>query len=168
MGDRANVVLMLEQQWISPDNVVKVPLFIYSHWGGVGSQIAGIAAGLRNSRERWGDDSYFTRIFVQSALEAMGAQPERATGFGLGLCPSDNEHPYAVVDQHLQVVWVQADVPTSMSTWQSDAIVTAGGRPLAMTFDEFIAFASGCSDLDEWYDLMAQAVDSKAREGASS
>lgn len=66
-------------------------LYIYTHWDGPERLLGALtdAVASEPARARVGDDEYFTRIVVQRTLNDLGADPNRDTGYGLGVTIPD-------------------------------------------------------------------------------
>lgn len=92
MGDRSNLYLKNGDHGVG----------VYSHWAGVGMAGAALRV-LANPafKARLGDPSYATRIAIQTALEALGADATQETGFGVwssATGPDDNGYRFLVID----------------------------------------------------------------------
>lgn len=95
MGDRANIVIRQQDQAI----------YLYSHWGGEDMPDT-LARALIHGQSRWNDETYLARII----FNAMTAGDETSTtGFGIGVYPSDNGHPFLVVDSERGTVSVHPE-----------------------------------------------------------
>jgi len=85
------------------------PLVLYTHWSGSELPDA-VADGLRASRPRWEDDSYFARIVIHKVLDTLGAKPDEECGFGLSVGRlDDNSYPIIVLHQQSKTVHVVSE-----------------------------------------------------------
>ena len=85
MGSRGNI------QVIQSDGEV----WLYTHWGGYALKES-VAAALERGQDRWGDETYLTRILFCSLLNPDDLYA--TTGFGIGCSIGDNEYPVVVVN----------------------------------------------------------------------
>ncbi len=103
MGDRANIVLRQQDQHI----------YLYTHWDGEELPET-LRQGLIRGQSRWDDETYLGRVLFD---EMVKDDKDGVTGFGIGVYPSDNEHPYLVVDATGGTVSVHSDMPgTGLAT----------------------------------------------------
>ena len=86
MGDRGNIVLMYPER--------DEGIFLYTHWAGSDLERT-LAMALERGHSRWGDPDYLARVIF---CEMIRGDVTGLTGYGIGLAPSDNGHPYLVVD----------------------------------------------------------------------
>lgn len=86
MGDRANIVIV-------PGWEPRLPVYLYTHWGGEGLPEK-VSLAL-SPQQRWDDASYLARI-VFDVLK--GGDAEGFTGFGISAVLTDNEHHLLVLD----------------------------------------------------------------------
>lgn len=99
MGDQGNIAVQFDG-----DTTNRV--WFYTHWRGCEMDLI-IAAALARGEGRWDDEQYLPRIIFCEMLaksDVLGT-----TGFGLGLEPGDNEHPFRVVDLKSQTVYQEGD-----------------------------------------------------------
>ena len=94
MGDRANVVI---QNGEDPD------LYLYTHWNGDHLPSV-LQRALRRGESRWDEDHYLARIIFCSMVEG---DMDGLTGFGIGTCRGDYNHPDLVVNTRDQAVTVR-------------------------------------------------------------
>ena len=120
MGDRANIVIK------SRVHMQYVPLFIYSHWDGLGGMFEKLKKAMQR-KQRWHDESYLTRIIFETVLSR---DPGSENGFGIGLSMPDNQYPFLVVDVNEQSIYLVGE--------DEDGEFDPGMRPIkSWTFEEF-------------------------------
>jgi hypothetical protein len=98
MGDRANIILRLEQSYTGDS---RTDLYLYSHWGGEEFTTTDLAKALEAAKGRWDDEPYFNRIVIQSVFADLA---DSETGGGIALYEGDNEHPIVTVDRAAKTV----------------------------------------------------------------
>jgi hypothetical protein len=105
MGDRANIKIIEENNG---------QLYFYTHW--YGEDLPKILAkALDRGRDRWGDESYLSRIIFS---EMIKNDVEDNTGFGISTYRGDYEYSDLVVDMGNLTVSTRKDE--------------------SLTFDEFV------------------------------
>jgi len=96
MGDRANVVIIADDEEIEANRAV----FLYGHWSG--SELPEDLKRALDRKERWDDPQYLSRIIFEEMIPA--SQRGAETGFGITTTMGDNEYPLLVVDCPRQVI----------------------------------------------------------------
>lgn len=137
MGDRSNVVLILEdkieKRWqrFAPEGK-SVPqsgkvgrqaspaLWLYSHWGGEGFRDVSSAVALKASKSRWSDPSYMGRIFIDSMFVNCRDQEY---GGGVSFGPADNDgYAYRVIHLPSRMTWLTDEdceaIPGTMRSFE--------------------------------------------------
>lgn len=93
MGDRGNVAIIQE----NGDQI-----WLYSHWGG--TQLpARVQLGLKASKPRWDDESYFTKIMLGRLVPNDNWMEE--TGYGISGTVQDGAGRIVVVDSKNKIVY---------------------------------------------------------------
>ena len=97
MGDRAMAEIKVEDG----------SLYFYTHWTGHRLQ-ADAEAALAKALPRLGDDSYATKIVLDSLIESSGAR-DQETGAGIMLGPNaedeyNSDSPSVIIDLVLGIV----------------------------------------------------------------
>jgi len=83
MGDRSNIGIR------QGENI----LFIYGHWMGKGNTTTHLYRGLVESRGRWNDIGYATRIVVS---QVIGSEWEQCLGWGLYINAIGDNNGYVI------------------------------------------------------------------------
>lgn len=91
MGDRANICIKEKRGG---------EIFLYTHHAGVFLPRV-LARALKRGEDRWGDESYLTRIIFS---DMISPDINGTTGFGISTYLTDNEHPIIYVDYKQQTV----------------------------------------------------------------
>lgn len=120
MGDRSNVVLILEttvgEKWqraaapgegevkLSKDAMPCPALWLYSHWGGEEFRDIDAAKALRAAKGRWDDPAYAARIIIS----VMFADLTGETGGGVSFEPCDNDYDVRVIHFPTRSTWLVA------------------------------------------------------------
>jgi hypothetical protein len=92
MGDRANLAIKTDEN--------DVGIWLYTHWGG-DNLAFDLQNALKFGSNRWGDDSYLTRIIV---CQIIGDKWNEETGYGISHEEQDNEHHIIYVNLKNQEV----------------------------------------------------------------
>lgn len=107
MGDRGNIVI----------NDGPHPTYLYTHWTGSSLHIP-LHAALKRVPGRWNDGPYLARAIF---CEMVKGREMEETGYGISTYPSDNSHPFLVVNVSSQTITRGNDVPDPMyppaQTW---------------------------------------------------
>lgn len=125
MGDRSSIII--RQNW-SHDQGIE----IYAHWAGV-DIVNNLKTAISNAEDRWDDEEYFTRIFIQNILDNISSL-DKTSGCGIGITKNykksehdDLEYNPVIVDTTEQKVFVK-DVELSfkdiVSTEQESVLNT--------------------------------------------
>mgnify|MGYP006272359005 CR=1 FL=1 len=123
MGDRANFGFRNRKGDV---------LFVYGHWAGY-EMFAQLANALDNSRSRWGDDGYATRICVS---HLVGDEWRSPLSWGLYINEiGDNEHHIPIVDWETQTMGLYE----FNWSWNETKIRFVSDTPkFTMPIDEFV------------------------------
>src|SRR5438046_10751267 len=97
MGDRGNIKLVGKRHFANP-------VYLYTHLGGSDLKET-LAMALEKGRDRWNDGSYLARVIFQGLI----GTDDGVTGYGLSSSPTDNEHPFLVVDVDANTIWEEPD-----------------------------------------------------------
>lgn len=120
MGDRGNIVVKQHNPNGSTEHI-----YMYTHNRGSDLLLTTQKA-LAESRSRWDDEQYFTRIVFHTLLD--GDREE--TGYGLTTYLCDNGHPLILLDCEERTVSVHAeddvDFQRPMHKWQFEEFLKLG------------------------------------------
>lgn len=143
MGDRANIAVLQG----ATDAEQNPQIWIYTHWAGL-ELWQRLQAGLKAGENRWGDESYLTRILFVNSLVSPAQRSDKdgatgtveklfqETGAGISTAITDNEYPVLVVDVPNARVYVIQE------SWLKDGKVPAGYKPKqTWTFKAFLELA---------------------------
>jgi hypothetical protein len=98
MGNRANIVIRQHGGQEIDGNI-----WVYVHLHG--SVLARVLqAALKRGRKRWNDETYLTRIIISQVAIEVGVDSN--TGMGVSTYPTDNNHPWLIVDSQAETVEV--------------------------------------------------------------
>jgi hypothetical protein len=86
MGDRGCVFVVQGKD----ENGDYKGVFLYTHWRGYRLEEI-VRAAIRRGRDRWGDDTYLTRIIF---CEMVKGEEMNTTGFGISVNLTESEYPY--------------------------------------------------------------------------
>lgn len=105
MGDRSSIIV--RQKWSNDQGIE-----IYTHWAGV-DIVNNLKTAISNAEDRWDDEEYFTRIFIQNILDNISS-PYKTTGCGIGIVKNykesghgDLQYNPVIVDVTEQKVFVK-------------------------------------------------------------
>jgi len=98
MGERNNIFITgLSALTAVDDEVLPPHYYIYGHWAGGKMGTVAVDA-LVAAQARYGDESYWLRIFLHNAFEGIAASNQsKGCGFGLGH-PDDQDGYWNPVD----------------------------------------------------------------------
>lgn len=105
MGDRSSIIV--RQKWSNDQGIE-----IYAHWAGV-DIVNNLKTAISNAEDRWDDEEYFTRIFIQNILDNI-TSPDNTSGCGIGIVKNykesghgDLQYNPVIVDATEQKVFVK-------------------------------------------------------------
>lgn len=132
MGDRGNIGFV-QHTWNHETKTEQIggAVFLYTHWAGYRAQELAKAA-IDAAKDRWGDQTYATRI----AVSHLTAEAKGDGGWGLGILPGENSYPLPMVDFQARTVAVlSADEGDS---YDLAVILAAYAKAPKIPFTDFV------------------------------
>jgi hypothetical protein len=128
MGDRSNIVV---------EQADGQRIFLYGHW--MGADAINVVSQVLSRHERWGDESYLTRMLFSKMVEG---NLDGDTGYGISTYQVDNDgYPLIIIKPASQTIMLERD--RSFERRANEALTPEIG------FDDFLSAVPEHANYDE-------------------